>query len=174
MLRVALARGVFCYQDLRVPSRIDRENFDHLYDLGLFALAPTGAVCTRSNEYAVHAGDPIGLFVVTEKGKEVAELGLIDGAPRVPFGHKPPKPAANPLPKPSAALVRRPADLLAPWQHAADPMPPRTATVAPPPSERAIGAPQSATGDSGGVASATVVGTVPARTRTRRLRTRRA
>lgn len=120
MLRAALKFDVFCYHDLRQPSRKDVANFEFLLDNGLFALAPAGAVSVRRNNYAVKVGDPLGLFVVTEKGRAVADTGLYERTVLA-------------VPAPSAALVRRPPlkgnrPSAEGWEHAAlpEPQPPGT------------------------------------------------
>src|SRR4051812_41314722 len=80
MLCQAAPLDVFCFHDLRLPSRNDCAHFDFLVNHGLIAPAPAGASATRRNNFEVKAGDPIGLFIVTEKGREAARWGAFDAA----------------------------------------------------------------------------------------------
>ncbi len=125
MLRTALEYDVFCYHDLRQPSRKDVEHFDTLLDLGLFASAPPGATGTRRNTFAIKHRDPLGLFVVTDAGRKAAHMGL---ATEPPAGAE----------KPSLSIERRPEGGKEgrDWNHAAAPPVPVRGTLyhtAPPP-----------------------------------------
>ena len=118
MLRMALEYDVFCFHDLRQPSRADVRHFDALLDLGLVAPAPPGATGTRRNTFRIKHRDPLGLFVMTEAGRKAAHMGF---TPDVP----------EDAPKPSLTIERCPEGGKEgrDWNHAAAPPVPVAGTL---------------------------------------------